>query len=820
MAQSETAEKHTEKPLEKHTSKHSSNGFLSSFFSAAHNVANMVMSDEEESKAQARTGLPSSKTNSRLLQVPGHDAERLSNHTSGTSMHSNTTPDPSLGQSHGNETGSFAEKFPALPRLATSNVHFEPVHDSPLNTMGNGDLQLLHFDGKSTDQTHAVPAVPLQGENENGEELLSVLGGDDSRVVKRQRRSSEISSNDSLEDELSVAETEETNLELDKLLESSDISFASSKKNKEFHQAFKKIPLSERLISDYSCALSKEILVQGKMYLSQNFICFSSNILGWVTHLVIPLQEVIQIEKKSTAVLFPNGLIIRTLHQKYVFATFISRDSTFAQITRVWHDVLLGKGAHKANGRARSQSRVSNRNSYDSYTSSGDESNDDEGEDTDRETRSSNASNDNEEEEATTNRKSSEERRGDKDTDDGNEDAEDGGEGDSGLAKEGGSGGGGDFKGIANPGPAKHEPTKPDREDESNDVSILDHTFKAPPGVIFSILFGPDTSHYIKVLEDQKNFDIEKNNITELSNKLKERKYVYTKPLSGPIGPKQTKCHITDRLVHCDYSKYIHVEQISQTPDVPLGNSFKIVTTILFSWAENNGTNMHVVTNIEWSGKSWIKGAIEKGSIDGQKESMKSLTDTVTDIIELGLGGTKKKRQRSKSSRRLTHNEQDSKPAPPKELTLSEQIVQLAETVGKAVPISVPMVSDAMVGAIVIFLGSLIYTWLLTRLFGGNSHSAPHVSDAAGSARLLKFGNNNFYIMPSQDKYINDKQGRMVKEARIWSWINLRSLGKIPNLSKSSGGSQYSDQYASQEFEEIVKLTKQRVDELYHRISD
>jgi len=36
-------------------------------------------------------------------------------------------------------------------------------------------------------------------------------------------------------------------------------------------------------ISDYTCALMKDILVQGKLYASQNFVCFHSNILKWQT---------------------------------------------------------------------------------------------------------------------------------------------------------------------------------------------------------------------------------------------------------------------------------------------------------------------------------------------------------------------------------------------------------------------------------------------------------------------------------------------------------------------------------------------------------
>jgi hypothetical protein len=34
---------------------------------------------------------------------------------------------------------------------------------------------------------------------------------------------------------------------------------------------------------DYGCALQREILVQGRIYISENHICFYANIFRWVT---------------------------------------------------------------------------------------------------------------------------------------------------------------------------------------------------------------------------------------------------------------------------------------------------------------------------------------------------------------------------------------------------------------------------------------------------------------------------------------------------------------------------------------------------------
>ena len=62
------------------------------------------------------------------------------------------------------------------------------------------------------------------------------------------------------------------------------------------HEEFKRlfndlVPNNERLVVDYSCALQKEILVHGRLYLSLNYISFYANIFKWETSLVSPLMS-------------------------------------------------------------------------------------------------------------------------------------------------------------------------------------------------------------------------------------------------------------------------------------------------------------------------------------------------------------------------------------------------------------------------------------------------------------------------------------------------------------------------------------------------
>lgn len=76
-----------------------------------------------------------------------------------------------------------------------------------------------------------------------------------------------------------------------------------------FHSLFDSVPLDERLLQGtiifyiyvtsylttrithneavYRCALQKDILVQGHMYVSEHHVCFKANIFGWITRVRI-----------------------------------------------------------------------------------------------------------------------------------------------------------------------------------------------------------------------------------------------------------------------------------------------------------------------------------------------------------------------------------------------------------------------------------------------------------------------------------------------------------------------------------------------------
>ena len=125
---------------------------------------------------------------------------------------------------------------------------------------------------------------------------------------------------------------------------------ASSKHNSDFHELFPSIPETDDLIkgksrlylyrslppADYGCALQREILFQGRLYVSENHICFYANVFGWITDLSIPITEIESLEKKTTVLVIPDAIEITTRQAKYIFAAFLSRDTTFDVIYNIW----------------------------------------------------------------------------------------------------------------------------------------------------------------------------------------------------------------------------------------------------------------------------------------------------------------------------------------------------------------------------------------------------------------------------------------------------------------------------------------------------
>lgn len=109
----------------------------------------------------------------------------------------------------------------------------------------------------------------------------------------------------------------------------------------DFKKLFKDVPDDDRLIVDYSSAIQKDILVHGRLYVSQNYLCFHANIIVYETKLVLKWKEITSIVKDKTARVIPNAISVFTETEKYFFTSFTARDKTYMMLFRVWQNALM-----------------------------------------------------------------------------------------------------------------------------------------------------------------------------------------------------------------------------------------------------------------------------------------------------------------------------------------------------------------------------------------------------------------------------------------------------------------------------------------------
>ena len=394
---------------------------------------------------------------------------------------------------------------------------------------------------------------------------------------------------------------------------------ASKKRNRDFHQSFRSVPEDDYLIEDYSCALQKDIIIAGRIYISEGHICFSSNILGWVTTLVISFDEVVSVEKENTAMVFPNAIAIQTLHARNTFRSLLSREATYELLIGIWrlsHPNLkssLNGARLDQGGTGDKTEKMDSTGSEDGSEATEDEEVYDEDQDELDEDAGSVTENGGgsiagsvltpEDANAPVRRVSTMGKQVGEAAASGPVSSEPkAAEKAAAVANAIGS----DF-----PGPATHGPTDCPDEATHYDKPLMDDIIPAPLGKVYSMVFGPQSGGFMGkwLLDDMKCTELVlEDDKKGLSEEIKSRNFQYIKPLYASIGPKSTKCVVTETLDFFDLEKAVCATDATQTPDVPSGNVFVTKTHFCIMWAANNSTRIIINYTIEWSGKSWLKG--------------------------------------------------------------------------------------------------------------------------------------------------------------------------------------------------------------------
>ncbi|KAG8688616.1 hypothetical protein FRC11_005138 [Ceratobasidium sp. 423] len=221
-------------------------------------------------------------------------------------------------------------------RFGKSQASLSPQHalgDFPLRT-GSVDSPRPFRNGNSPSPSPlsdtAQPQVILTSETSDTATSPTSPGSLQGSRNRAGGESSQSAAHDS-EDEFSFAPGE--------IPISTGFGVMSSRRNADFHELFPNVPEGDHLIRDYGCALQWEILIYGRLYISDNSMCFNANIFGWITNFIIPFYEVTAIEKKTTTFI-RSAIQISTCRAKYTFALFLSRGTTYYLMHstwRLWH---------------------------------------------------------------------------------------------------------------------------------------------------------------------------------------------------------------------------------------------------------------------------------------------------------------------------------------------------------------------------------------------------------------------------------------------------------------------------------------------------
>ncbi|XP_061423747.1 GRAM domain-containing protein 2A-like isoform X1 [Lethenteron reissneri] len=107
------------------------------------------------------------------------------------------------------------------------------------------------------------------------------------------------------------------------------------KHNRQFHKLFKSISHQEELVDTYTCALQKDIVYQGRLFVSKSWICFHANLFGKSMKIAVPVCEVTAIHKDKTARLVPNAVRITTTTATHTFVSLLSRETTLKVLRAV-----------------------------------------------------------------------------------------------------------------------------------------------------------------------------------------------------------------------------------------------------------------------------------------------------------------------------------------------------------------------------------------------------------------------------------------------------------------------------------------------------
>ena len=70
------------------------------------------------------------------------------------------------------------------------------------------------------------------------------------------------------------------------------------------------LPKEEKIYDDFGCSVVDKINHPGRLYLTENFLCFNSTIIGFSTKLTIPFNDITELKKSSKNTIQVHGFAL------------------------------------------------------------------------------------------------------------------------------------------------------------------------------------------------------------------------------------------------------------------------------------------------------------------------------------------------------------------------------------------------------------------------------------------------------------------------------------------------------------------------------
>ncbi|KAJ3042627.1 hypothetical protein HDV00_006906 [Rhizophlyctis rosea] len=273
------------------------------------------------------------------LEVPGEGLERQRSNPNLNPTSRSETASPGLmshftrrGRSPSkSESDKDGKKTPKIPsrsssatRKKTPGWDTKPIGTVPLKT---GDLP--NFSGPYT------APLELSGSLSSMEDLDEIAPRQSGR---RPSQSSTMSA--PIGGGGDDGSTDGTSSQLKRTPSKRDTSI-SARDRRKFVRVFSEIEAEvDFLTGTFTCAMERDVLWQGKIYLTTLHMCFYGKIFAKSAKVIIHFKDITSIEKKNMAGLFPNAIHVTTVNAKYIFASFLRREAAYSEMLDLWRQVV------------------------------------------------------------------------------------------------------------------------------------------------------------------------------------------------------------------------------------------------------------------------------------------------------------------------------------------------------------------------------------------------------------------------------------------------------------------------------------------------